>query len=330
MAARKTSKKGAKSTKSARKSADKITRGNARKSADKGAMGAKSGTKKSGKGIKVKDVMVTDVAYVSLPGSRDNALKILKERQVSGVPVVKGGKLAGIVTRVDMLNNPEEDQLALLMRRDPITISPDASISEAARIVLENDIRRLPVVDGGKLVGMLTTADLVNAIASMGDNTPIGDLIGGYMLVVWEDMPIAVAGCALEFGHVGAAVVLNLNLGLVGLITDRDMINAAVVEDTVERSDMSSGHDEDAWSWEGMKDTMQLYYGVSRIRLPKHLLVKDVMIQQLVTAFHKSGASECAKVMSKSHFDQLPVVSAKQDLLGILRDKDLLKVLIKQ
>ena len=76
----------------------------------------------------VKDVMVRDVAYVSLPGNRDQVLKTLQERLVSGVPVVKKEELVGMITRSDILRNREEDQTALLMTRNPITVTPDSTI----------------------------------------------------------------------------------------------------------------------------------------------------------------------------------------------------------
>jgi len=68
--------------------------------------------------ILVKDVMVQDVAFVEIPGSRDDVLKTLQDRNVSGVPVVKKGEVVGMITRTDLLRNREEDQTALLMSRE--------------------------------------------------------------------------------------------------------------------------------------------------------------------------------------------------------------------
>ena len=81
--------------------------------------------------ILVKDVMVRDVAYVDIPGSRDDVLRTLQDRRVSGVPVVKKGELVGMITRTDLLKNREEDQTALLMTRKPVVIGPEKSIIEA-------------------------------------------------------------------------------------------------------------------------------------------------------------------------------------------------------
>src|SRR3990170_6632040 len=128
--------------------------------------------------IKVRDVMVREVAFSELPGSRDEVLEILKSKHISGVPIVKSGELVGIVTRTDLLKNPEEEQIALIMTRNPVTISPGKSIAEAARVILENNIRRLPVVEDSKLLGILTIADIVGAIAKMNLKAPISDYVG--------------------------------------------------------------------------------------------------------------------------------------------------------
>lgn len=277
---------------------------------------------------KIKNIMVKDVVYTTIPGSRDDVLELFKEKYVSGVPVVKDGELVGLITRTDLLKNPEEEQTALLMSRDVATITPDATIAEASALVLEKGVRRLPVVKGKKLAGMVTVADMIKTIAGMSIQDPIGDYIEDEVIVVWDSTPLPIVGKIMELAHAKAVPVLDSSLNLAGIIVDRDLINAAVVVDSVEQSDMSAGSDEDAWTWEGVRDTMHLYYGVSRIKLPD-IPVKEVMVGDPVTAFHKSEVSKCAKIMVKDHFDQMPVVTLGQKLAGILYDRDLLKALLK-
>ena len=283
--------------------------------------------KEKGWEIKVRDVMVEDVAYVTVPGTREELMAICKSRYISGVPVVKDGKLVGIVTRQDVLKNPNEEQIALLMTRNPFTIGPDASIAEASRLMLTKKIRRLPVVEGDRLVGIISVADIVRVIADMGITEPIGDYIADETVAVWDETPLSVVGRIMELANVKAVPVLNTELELVGLMTDRDLINAAIIEDNTEDSDLSLGADEDEWRWEGMRDTLKLYYSVSKISLPKRP-VKEVMVKGVITAARNSTVSECAGVMSKNKFDQLPVVSARGKLVGLLFDRNLLKVLV--
>lgn len=268
-----------------------------------------------------------DVAFVSIPGSRDQVLKALKERHVSGVPVVKGGVLVGMVTRTDLLRNPEEDQTALLMTRDPLVVKPDDSVVEAARLLAENDIRRLPVVEGGILAGIVSVADIVRVIADLEIKRPIERHFEKTTVAIWDEMPLPVAGTVMEYADVQASPVLDSDLNLVGIISDRDLINASVIEDSVEMSDMSSASDEDEWSWESTRDTLNFYYGVSRIALRK-IPVKQAMVPA-VTAIKSSGVSECARAMMRNEIDQLPVVTAHQKLAGMLKDSNLLWALIE-
>lgn len=278
-------------------------------------------------GIKVKDIMVKDVACVKVPGTRNDLMEICKERYISGAPVVKDGKVIGVVTRQDLLKKPNEAQIAMLMSRNPITISPEASIEEAARVILTNKIRRLPVVRDDKLVGIVSVVDIVREIAERGYKEPISKYIAMTTITVWEETPLTVAGRIMELAGVKDVPVLNTKLELVGLITDRDLINAAVIEDVTENSDLSLGSDEDKWTWEGVRDTMRLYYSVSKIKLPDKT-VKDIMVKKVLTATRNSEVGECAEKMSKNRFDQLPVISMRGKLSGILRDRDLLNVLV--
>jgi CBS domain-containing protein len=278
--------------------------------------------------ITVSDIMVKDVAYVKVPGTREDVMDIFKEKHISGVLVVKDGKVVGVVTRQDLLRNPDEEQVALLMSRNPIVISPDATIAEAAKVICSSAIRRLPVVDGEKLVGLVTVADFIREIAIEEDKTPIGSYIRDKTIALWDEMPLSVAGRLMELARVKAVPVLNSEFEIAGLITDQDLINAAVIEEGMGHSDLSLGSDGDQWSLDGMRDTMKLYYSVSKIRLPNKL-VKDVMVKEVVTVTRNFEVSACAKKMLEGRFDQLPVISARGKLIGMLIDRDLLRVLLQ-
>lgn len=280
------------------------------------------------KNIFIEDIMVRDVACATLPGSRDEVLKILKNKHISGVPVLKDSKVVGIVTRTNLLQNPEEEQLALLMTRDPITIPPGSNLQTAARLLLKHGIRRLPVVDDGKLVGLVTVADLVGAIADMNIDIPIKDYVEKEVVAIYSETPLPVVARIMELAAVKAVPVLDANLELVGIISDRDIIAASIIEDSVEMSDMSSGLDDDAWTWESMRDTMSIYYSVSRIKVP-NLIGRDVMIKEPITATYISSVSDCARKMKRNRIDQIPIINSNRKLQGLLRDHDLLKPLIE-
>lgn len=273
--------------------------------------------------------MTTDVVTVEIPGSRDDVLKILKRTGISGVPVLKDGRLVGIITRKDLLHKPEENQLALLMTPDPTTILPDATIFEAARVMSGNNIRRLPVVDTlGNLIGLLSVADLVLAIARMKIEEEIKDRYTSPTFALWEETPLPLVGRIMEISGFEAIPVLNRESKLQGIISERDLIRCAMIEDSVETSDLSTtGTDDDEWTWESIRDVHHISYGISRVQLPNRP-VRSAMVTNVVMVPPNAEVSECALKMKRARVDQLPVVNGDNRLKSILFDRDLIKVLL--
>jgi CBS domain-containing protein len=270
--------------------------------------------------------MVRDVASVAIPGSRDDVLKTLQDHRVSGVPVIKKDEVVGMITRTDLLRNRDEDQTALLMSRDPVVISPDKSIIEASRLLIKHDIRRLPVVEGKKLVGIITIADIVQVAEDLGIKESIEPYLEKETVVLWSEMPLAVAGSIMEFAAVEACPVIDTSLKLVGMISDRDLIKTSVIEDTVEKTDMSANDGEDTWMWDRVMQTISKYYTVSRIKL-KNILVSEAMVPP-ITAYKKDEVGKCAAAMHKNRIDQMPVVTSSGKLMGMLKDKDIVMALV--
>jgi CBS domain-containing protein len=277
--------------------------------------------------MKVEDVMTRDVVFVEVPGSRDTALKIMKDKGITSLPVVKNHMLVGIVTRGDIFRNPEEDQIALLMTRQPVFVSPNATINDAAGILVENIIRRMPVVDESELVGFITLTDIVGAIADMDIEAPVADYIIREIVAVWEMTPVNVVGEIMKLANADASPVVDSANRVVGIVTESALLKASKIEDTIEKADLSAGSDEDAWTWEAVRDTMSLYYGVSRVELPS-VPVKDIMMAEYESIYHKTGISECARQMRRFDVELLPVVTADEKLAGIIKDSDLVKVLL--
>lgn len=150
----------------------------------------------------VADAMSRDPVVVRTETPLNEAIQILAERRISGLPVVDdAGQLVGIISETDLmwqetgvtppayimfldsvifLKNPTEYERDLhkalgqtvgeVMSRDPITISPDKSLRDAAQMMHDRDVRRLPVLDDqGQVIGILTRGDIVRAMAASQD-----------------------------------------------------------------------------------------------------------------------------------------------------------------
>ena len=148
----------------------------------------------------VSEIMDTDPVTVTPDTDVESVIGLLREHGLPGVAVVNdGGRLVGIVTEADLVLPDDDGDLHLphyvnifggtvfieplrkfedrlrkafasnakdMMTENPTTVSPDTSIEDAARLVHDKGHNRLPVVEHGRLVGMVTRLDLLGALVS--------------------------------------------------------------------------------------------------------------------------------------------------------------------
>ncbi len=273
--------------------------------------------------------MTKDVVSVEIPSNRDDILKILKRTGISGIPVRERGKVVGVVTRKDLLRKSEETQVALLMSPKPVVVTPDTPLSDAAAVMVRHNYRRLPVVDdNGILVGLLSVADLIAAIAQLRIKDEIRDYYLSSTFALWEETPLPLVGRIMEISDVEAVPIMDERGVVSGIISERDLIRNSHIEDSVEVSDFSNGTDDDEWTWESIRDMHTVSYGVSKVQLPERP-VRTAMVKNVVTVPKNAGVSECALLMKRSRVDQLPVVNGDKRLIAMLFDRELIRVLCR-
>jgi IMP dehydrogenase len=281
--------------------------------------------------MNVADVMTPreDVVTVELPGTRDDVLEYLQERTFSSVPVIKeeadGEVFRGIVSREALIDQPDEDQLALLVEAVPTT-TRDTSVEAVAALMVGEGARRVPVVDG-KLEGIVTVTDVVRAIArgDAGGDATVERLVGRAVNTVWAGTPLFVAERELSYADVPYAVVLDDEAEPTGMLTEVDVIDVArVVEGEAGTGDSIANEDDD-WAWEGIKAVGNRYMPTRNVEFPAGP-VSEFMTGDLVTVTGRRTAMEAAQLMIEHDIEQIPVVSG-DDLVGILRDVDLLEAL---
>lgn len=114
----------------------------------------------------VREVMTTDIDYCTPLDNVFEAAVKMHDLNVGAIPVVENGRLIGMITDRDLVvrgiaeKRPGSSQVTEVMSKDIITISPDTPVQEAAQQMAEHQIRRLPVVEGGRLVGIVSLGDL--------------------------------------------------------------------------------------------------------------------------------------------------------------------------
>lgn len=119
----------------------------------------------------VRQVMSQDIIYVSPDRPAKEAAKMLKDSDRGSLVVGGNGKMEGIVTNSDIvekyvLRDGYED-VKDIMSTDLVTISPRKSIEEAALIMVKKSVERLPVMEGDKLIGMISANDIIKVQPSL-------------------------------------------------------------------------------------------------------------------------------------------------------------------
>lgn len=117
--------------------------------------------------MKVSEVMTKDVANLSADDTVEHAAQLMKEYNVGSIPVCRGNKVVGILTDRDIAlrsvaegDKTEKQNVGSIMTSNPVVGKPDMDIHEASRIMSERQIRRLPIVDGDELVGIVALGDI--------------------------------------------------------------------------------------------------------------------------------------------------------------------------
>jgi CBS domain-containing protein len=148
--------------------------------------------------LTVRDIMDADPVVVAPGDDVETVVRAMREHELQGVPVVnEGGRCVGIITDADLVLAGEDGDLHLphyielfggfifleslshfeerlrkavaakasdMMTEDPITIAPDATVQEAARLIARKGHNRLPVVEHGRLVGVVTRVDVLDGL----------------------------------------------------------------------------------------------------------------------------------------------------------------------
>ncbi len=122
--------------------------------------------------MQVKNQMSRKVVTISPNISILRAIEVMRDNSIRHLPVVKGQDLVGLVTEGDLrqaslLSMVDKVSIEDVMIKKPFTISPEASIEEAAKLVYRHKIGGLPVVKGKKLVGIITIVDILQAFVQL-------------------------------------------------------------------------------------------------------------------------------------------------------------------
>jgi CBS domain-containing protein len=120
--------------------------------------------------LKVEDVMVEDVISVSEKATVREAAELMNKHEIGSLVVIRKGKPVGIVTETDMVKrvilkplDPEKTKVSEIMSQPLVVGNPQMDVDEASKVMGRQKIKKLPIVEKGRLVGLVTTTDIVRS-----------------------------------------------------------------------------------------------------------------------------------------------------------------------
>lgn len=134
--------------------------------------------------IPVREIMTRPVITANADLDIFSAAKKMAQANVGSLIIVAEGKPIGILTERDLVKkvvakavDPRSVLVGDIMNSPVVSIEPDASLREAAALMLRSGVKRLPVISDGRLVGVITDTDLVSGSSSLGMNDILSDLL---------------------------------------------------------------------------------------------------------------------------------------------------------
>ncbi|MHC4225928.1 MAG: CBS domain-containing protein [Planctomycetota bacterium] len=184
--------------------------------------------------LEVKDVMSKDVITVGPKETVVSAAKIMSENNVSCAVVMDRGSLTGILTEKDLLTmiagkgkKFAKIKVAQIMSSPVDSIDPDLSVLDASGIMETKHIRRLPILEGGQLLGIVTQTDLARALTSYGMWKDVTEIMSSDVAVIQTKATVAEAVEIMKSRSISCIVALKEN-NVQGIITERDILKGII------------------------------------------------------------------------------------------------------
>lgn len=271
----------------------------------------------------VKDWMTSPVITGTPNMALSEARQIFNERHIRALPILKGDKLVGLINRLVLIRvdlsilgnevwnlgiDVADETAADVMRTNVITVTPDTTILHATRSMLENKINALPVLENGKLIGILTSSDLLRFIIKMYQMLDKKIFVTDYMtdevVTITRNTTLLEAHTLMGAKHIRSLPVIE-DGKIIALVTRTDLMSSDPSRPAMQNSSETS---------------------TKVLAQP----VEKVMVSNVITISPTAELTEAARIMLEKKIHSLPVVDEKQQMLGIITESDLFLMLLQK
>jgi len=282
--------------------------------------------------MNVADIMSSPVYIINTDEPVSRARKLMLRHRIGTLPVLNEGKMVGIVTKSDISNRLSQaeplwrrrpiDQIPIkmLMTETVITIYPEASIIQAATLMLENEIHNVPIVKNGNVLGIITRTDLMRYVAENSGkmSTKIHNLMTEDVISVHRHHTINHVIDEMNRHEIARVIVKDDEGKPVGYISRRSLALSLITDS---EGDIST---------KSIKMVRRSSPGGQKTyRYVKEMPVtaEDIMVSPVVSIDVNENISAAAKKMIDEGLTGLPV-SDGEDIVGMLSRTDIVRAIL--
>ena len=265
----------------------------------------------------IKDIMSSKVVVVDKDQNLNDALKLMKKHKISRLPVINTNndherELVGIITEKDIALRlgssrygnmpPSHFHVSTVMTPDPITLNAAENLGKAAKIMIENKIGGIPIVDDGEIVGIVTKTDFIKTCQGIPyDKTYIKERMQTNVMSVNPGDRLVHARRILIDDDIGRLPVMSGD-EIEGILTAKDIADSMI----------------------SFRKIVPDKYQAARIR---NLLVEDIMTQNVRTINEEKTIADASTFMIDEDFSGVPVTNDTGEITGMITITDLMNLI---
>ena len=263
--------------------------------------------------MQIKNLMSEDIITIDKDQNLSDALKLLRKHNVSRLPVTNNKELVGIISERDIaakLGSSKYESMpasrlhiSSVMVKDVFTVPQSMQLEEVAKLMLDNGIGSVPVMDDDKMVGIVSKADFVTLATGIAfDKITVKEIMSKDLVSASPTDRLIHARRLMLESNVGRLSVLDDDK-LVGMITSKDLMRAFI----------------------DFRKKVPEKYQKSQI---KEVLVEDIMSHNPTYVSKDMSITEVSEIIMETGYNGLPVVEG-DDVIGIITQTDILRLIEK-